>query len=42
MKSKAKLLFIMILSFVLMEAAMFAGEEKDVPRNTDLPLIQKL
>lgn len=41
MKSKAKLLFIMILSFVLMEAAMFAGEEKDVPRKYRLAAYTK-
>ncbi len=41
MKSKAKLLFIMILSFVLMEAAVFANEQNDVPRKYRLAAYTK-
>ena len=41
MKSKAKLLLIMILSFLMLEAAVFASEQKDVPRKYRLAAYTK-
>jgi hypothetical protein len=41
MKSKAKLLLIMILSFLMLEAAVFATEQNDVPRKYRLTAYTK-
>ena len=41
MKAKSKLLLIMIISFVMMEAAVFAVEQNDVPRKYRLAAYTK-
>jgi len=41
MKSKAKILIIMILSFLMLDAAVFANEQNDVPRKYRLQAYTK-